>query len=190
MLIQERGSTLVNSFFDNHILKSVWCHNDKNRCYTVKIIAARNSPLFIAPWKGCCTCGCKWKRQVSYVDLARSIIWYAYFLALTNQYTMQAKKLIGATLLVVDEDRPELEEGEFYTHDLIGMKVFMKVCSNPQSCVYMKTNTFSCPYSLFKILLKHHLLIKQNYLSYIPQMFFCYIFEFCINLVILTSVLL
>ncbi|KAG5025252.1 hypothetical protein JHK86_021166 [Glycine max] len=38
----------------------------------------------------------------------------------------QAKKLIGATLLVVDEDRPELEEGEFYTHDLIGMKVFMK----------------------------------------------------------------
>lgn len=42
---------------------------------------------------------------------------------------MQAKKLIGATLLVVDEDRPELEEGEFYTHDLIGMRVFMKVCS-------------------------------------------------------------
>lgn len=42
---------------------------------------------------------------------------------------MQAKMLIGATLLVTDEDRPELEEGEFYTHDLIGMRVFMKVCS-------------------------------------------------------------
>ncbi|BAT73560.1 hypothetical protein LR48_Vigan01g038000 [Vigna angularis] len=38
----------------------------------------------------------------------------------------QAKMLIGSTLLVTKEDRPELEEGEFYTHDLIGMKVFMK----------------------------------------------------------------
>ncbi|XP_020208904.1 uncharacterized protein LOC109793843 [Cajanus cajan] len=38
----------------------------------------------------------------------------------------QAKMLIGATLLVTKEDRPELEEGEFYTHDLIGMRVFMK----------------------------------------------------------------
>ncbi|WVZ26637.1 hypothetical protein V8G54_005181 [Vigna mungo] len=41
----------------------------------------------------------------------------------------QAKMLIGSTLLVTKEDRPELEEGEFYTHDLIGMKVFMKVPS-------------------------------------------------------------
>ncbi|KAK7318887.1 hypothetical protein RJT34_03594 [Clitoria ternatea] len=38
----------------------------------------------------------------------------------------QAKLLIGATLLVPKEDRPELEEGEFYTQDLIGMRVFMK----------------------------------------------------------------
>ncbi|TKY60101.1 Ribosome maturation factor RimM [Spatholobus suberectus] len=38
----------------------------------------------------------------------------------------QAKLLIGATLLVMEEDRPELEEGEFYTHDLIGMRVSMK----------------------------------------------------------------
>ncbi|KAK7369188.1 hypothetical protein VNO80_11223 [Phaseolus coccineus] len=38
----------------------------------------------------------------------------------------QAKMLIGATLLVTKDDRPELEEGEFYTHDLIGMRVFMK----------------------------------------------------------------
>ncbi|KAL2343224.1 hypothetical protein Fmac_004509 [Flemingia macrophylla] len=38
----------------------------------------------------------------------------------------QAKMLIGATLLVTKEDRPKLEEGEFYTHDLIGMRVFMK----------------------------------------------------------------
>ncbi|XP_027345168.1 uncharacterized protein LOC113857449 [Abrus precatorius] len=38
----------------------------------------------------------------------------------------QAKMLIGATLLVTKEDRPELEEGEFYTNDLIGMRVFIK----------------------------------------------------------------
>lgn len=38
----------------------------------------------------------------------------------------EAKILIGATLLVTEEDRPELEEGEFYTHDLNGMRVFMK----------------------------------------------------------------
>ncbi|XP_016191296.1 uncharacterized protein LOC107632144 isoform X2 [Arachis ipaensis] len=38
----------------------------------------------------------------------------------------QAKMLIGATLLVTKEDRPDLEEGEFYTHDLVGMRVFLK----------------------------------------------------------------
>ncbi|KAK7359155.1 hypothetical protein VNO77_01102 [Canavalia gladiata] len=38
----------------------------------------------------------------------------------------QAKMLIGATLLVTEEDRPEIEEGEFYSNDLIGMRVFMK----------------------------------------------------------------
>ncbi|XP_015958091.1 uncharacterized protein LOC107482195 isoform X1 [Arachis duranensis] len=38
----------------------------------------------------------------------------------------QAKMLIGATLLVTEEDKPDLEEGEFYTHDLVGMRVFLK----------------------------------------------------------------
>ncbi|KAI9127207.1 hypothetical protein K1719_001766 [Acacia pycnantha] len=38
----------------------------------------------------------------------------------------QAKMLIGSSLLVPKDDRPELEEGEFYTNDLVGMKVFMK----------------------------------------------------------------
>ncbi|MED6159293.1 hypothetical protein PIB30_040977 [Stylosanthes scabra] len=38
----------------------------------------------------------------------------------------QAKMLIGATLLVTEEDKPDLEEGEFYTYDLVGMRVFMK----------------------------------------------------------------
>lgn len=51
--------------------------------------------------------------------------------------------LIGATLLVTEEDKPELEDGEFYAHDLNGMRVFMKVCDNHESCVHMgKQTTF------------------------------------------------
>ncbi|XP_024020535.1 uncharacterized protein LOC21398744 [Morus notabilis] len=38
----------------------------------------------------------------------------------------QAKQLIGSTLLVREEERPALEEGEFYTRDLVGMRVFLK----------------------------------------------------------------
>lgn len=38
----------------------------------------------------------------------------------------EAQKLVGSTILVKDEDRPALEEGEFYTHDLIGMRVILK----------------------------------------------------------------
>ncbi|PKI37759.1 hypothetical protein CRG98_041840 [Punica granatum] len=38
----------------------------------------------------------------------------------------QAKQLIGSTLLVAKRDRPELDEGEFYTHDLVGMRVIHK----------------------------------------------------------------
>lgn len=30
-------------------------------------------------------------------------------------------------MLVTKDDRPVLEEGEFYTHDLIGMTVVLKV---------------------------------------------------------------
>lgn len=40
----------------------------------------------------------------------------------------QARKLVGSAILVRDDDRPPLEEGEFYTHDLIGMRVTLKVC--------------------------------------------------------------
>ncbi|KAF7840404.1 Ribosome maturation factor rimM [Senna tora] len=47
----------------------------------------------------------------------------------------QAKMLIGSTLLVTKEDRPELEEGEFYTHDLVGMKVFLKESGEPVGTV-------------------------------------------------------
>ncbi|XP_010052115.2 uncharacterized protein LOC104440828 [Eucalyptus grandis] len=43
----------------------------------------------------------------------------------------QAKKLVGAALLVREEDRPELEEGEFYTRDLVGMRVLLKESGEP-----------------------------------------------------------
>ncbi|KAI3938025.1 hypothetical protein MKW98_018581 [Papaver atlanticum] len=38
----------------------------------------------------------------------------------------QAKQLVGSVLLVREEDRPVLEEGEFYNPDLIGMRVLLK----------------------------------------------------------------
>ncbi|XP_065878982.1 uncharacterized protein [Euphorbia lathyris] len=38
----------------------------------------------------------------------------------------QAKQLVGSTILVKEEDRPQLEEGEFYTRDLVGMRVNLK----------------------------------------------------------------
>lgn len=41
----------------------------------------------------------------------------------------QAQQLVGSTLLAAEEDRPDLEEGEFYTRDLIGMRVILKVCT-------------------------------------------------------------
>ncbi|KAG9146070.1 hypothetical protein Leryth_024542 [Lithospermum erythrorhizon] len=39
----------------------------------------------------------------------------------------EAQKLIGSTVLVVDEDRPVLEDDEFYTRDLVGLRVILKV---------------------------------------------------------------
>ncbi|XP_073154783.1 uncharacterized protein [Henckelia pumila] len=47
----------------------------------------------------------------------------------------QARKLVGSTLLVTDEDRPMLEEAEFYTRDLIGMKVILKESGEPVGTV-------------------------------------------------------
>ncbi|EPS62841.1 hypothetical protein M569_11947, partial [Genlisea aurea] len=38
----------------------------------------------------------------------------------------QAQKLVGSAILVTDQDRPVLEEGDFYTHDLIGMRVVLQ----------------------------------------------------------------
>lgn len=58
----------------------------------------------------------------------------ALFLAVFDQ----AQKLVGSTILVRDEDRPVLEEGEFYTHDLIGMRVILKVCGFSISSFVLK----------------------------------------------------
>ncbi|XAR66659.1 hypothetical protein NMG60_11012961 [Bertholletia excelsa] len=38
----------------------------------------------------------------------------------------QAQLLVGSAILVTEEDKPELEEGEFYTRDLVGMRVILK----------------------------------------------------------------
>lgn len=56
--------------------------------------------------------------------ISKSIL---YIYLLIYVICLQATQLIGSTLLVRKEDRPELEEGEFYTPDLVGMKVVLKV---------------------------------------------------------------
>ncbi|KAJ0971662.1 hypothetical protein J5N97_019621 [Dioscorea zingiberensis] len=38
----------------------------------------------------------------------------------------KAKQMVGSTLLVRESDRPELDEGEFYTPDLVNMRVLLK----------------------------------------------------------------
>lgn len=53
-------------------------------------------------------------------------------------HLMQARQLIGSTILVKEGDRPELEEGEFYTPDLYGMKVILKVTI----CSFLCLNAF------------------------------------------------
>ncbi|KAL8192239.1 hypothetical protein R6Q57_027906 [Mikania cordata] len=47
----------------------------------------------------------------------------------------QAQQLVGSTILVSDEDRPELEEGDFYTRDLVGMRVTLKETGEPVGTV-------------------------------------------------------
>ncbi|GFY88636.1 16S rRNA processing protein RimM family [Actinidia rufa] len=47
----------------------------------------------------------------------------------------QAQLLIGSTILVTEEDKPELEESEFYSHDLVGMKVILKETGEPVGTV-------------------------------------------------------
>uniref|UniRef100_A0A5B6YUJ3 Uncharacterized protein n=1 Tax=Davidia involucrata TaxID=16924 RepID=A0A5B6YUJ3_DAVIN len=47
----------------------------------------------------------------------------------------QAQQLVGSTILVTEKDRPELEQGEFYTRDLVGMRVILKESGEPVGTV-------------------------------------------------------
>ncbi|XP_023758130.1 uncharacterized protein LOC111906602 isoform X1 [Lactuca sativa] len=47
----------------------------------------------------------------------------------------QAQQLVGSTILVLDEDRPELEEGDFYARDLVGMRVTLQETGEPVGTV-------------------------------------------------------
>ncbi|KAF9666444.1 hypothetical protein SADUNF_Sadunf16G0230000 [Salix dunnii] len=51
----------------------------------------------------------------------------------------RAKLLVGSTLLAREYERPELEEGEFYSRDLIGMRVILKETGE---CVGTVVNVF------------------------------------------------
>lgn len=42
-------------------------------------------------------------------------------------FLFQAKQMVGSTILVKEKDRPTLEDGDFYTPDLVGMRVVLKV---------------------------------------------------------------
>ncbi|CAL1400720.1 unnamed protein product [Linum trigynum] len=56
----------------------------------------------------------------------------------------EARQLIGSALLVREDDRPELEEGEFYTRDLVGMKVILKDTSKCVGTVVDVFNSGAC----------------------------------------------
>ncbi|GMP73956.1 hypothetical protein CsSME_00031523 [Camellia sinensis var. sinensis] len=47
----------------------------------------------------------------------------------------QAQQLIGSTIVVTEEDKPELEEGEYYSRDLVGMRVSLKESGEPVGTV-------------------------------------------------------
>lgn len=54
-----------------------------------------------------------------------------------------------------EEDRPQLEEGEIYTRDLVGMRVILKVCVD-NCTVFLKiwpcVQAYVCiPYSEFHL---------------------------------------
>lgn len=53
----------------------------------------------------------------------------------------KALKLVGSTILVSEKDRPELEEGEFYSQDLVGMTVILKETGEKVGTVVSLFNT-------------------------------------------------
>ena len=62
------------------------------------------------------------------VAISSSCLYKHEFIGLNPHLCLfQARQLVGSTLLVREDDRPELDEGEFYTRDLVGMRVILKV---------------------------------------------------------------
>jgi len=64
--------------------------------------------------------------------------------------SFQARQIVGSAILVKAGDRPEIEADEFYSLDLVGMRVIVKVHT---------------VFFFFK-LLRHHWLISAAKLSY------------------------
>jgi hypothetical protein len=58
-------------------------------------------------------------------------------------FSFQARKIVGSAVLVKARDRPEIEDDEFYSLDLVGMRVkvltsllyFSRYCSSVASLV-------------------------------------------------------
>lgn len=48
---------------------------------------------------------------------------------------------MGSTVLISDTNRPDLEEGEFYTRDLVGMRVILKVFTFMTLCPFLCLET-------------------------------------------------
>jgi hypothetical protein len=65
--------------------------------------------------------------------------------------SFQARQIVGSAILVKAGDRPEIEADEFYSLDLVGMRVIVKV--HMSLCFFFK-------------LLRHHWLISATKLSY------------------------
>ncbi|XP_042427023.1 uncharacterized protein LOC122014708 [Zingiber officinale] len=97
----------------------------------------RVTPLTDFPEIRFCTPGIRWlKTRVSGKELISQVqltggrghsgqkSWIVSFSGIDTMD--KAKQIVGSTLLVRESDRPDLEEGEFYTRDLVGMRVALK----------------------------------------------------------------
>ncbi|KMZ72037.1 hypothetical protein ZOSMA_16G00010 [Zostera marina] len=56
----------------------------------------------------------------------------------------KAKQMVGSTILVKQKDRPTLEDGDFYTPDLVGMRVVLKEDDSTVGTVISIVNNGSC----------------------------------------------
>ncbi|XP_074569417.1 LOW QUALITY PROTEIN: uncharacterized protein LOC141826060 [Curcuma longa] len=97
----------------------------------------RVTPMTDFPEIRFCTPGIRWlKTRVSGKELISQVqltggrghsgqkSWIVSFSGIDT--VDKAKQIVGSTLLVKESDRPDLEEGEFYSRDLVGMRVALK----------------------------------------------------------------